>query len=380
MTPRTDHKTVSDKGVSGDLYQELKEKVSRLAEFARESSGVGKDCDYEQLFELIVEQTVSLMRAPVCILRLLSRDAKRLILKASYGLSETSEFKGYISLGKSISGRVVKNGTACIINDLDSELQSSEHVLVEEERLHSLLAVPLLTNKKAIGSLTVYSTRLDNYKDNDVNIMSILANQAAMITENGRLTAQTRIQSLNTISVLANVIDTKDTYTRGHSEKVMRYSLLIAEALGLPEKEKEIIQYASLLHDIGKIGVDIGVLKKEGPLDKKEWEQIHAHPQIGAEIVDNTGLLGELVPVILHHHERYEGGGYPSPERKTKNIPIGARILAVADAFEAMTSDRPYRKSLSMQEAKEELKKCSGTQFDPKVVDVFITILEGKNI
>ena len=222
--------------------------------------------------------------------------------------------------------------------------------------------------------------RLDNYKDNDVNIISILANQIALVIENGRLTAQTRIQSLNTISVLANVIDAKDTYTRGHSEKVMRYSLLIAGALGLPEKEKEIIQYASLLHDIGKIGVDIGVLKKAGPLDKKEWEQIHAHPQIGAEIVDNTGLLGELVPVILHHHERYEGGGYPSPERKTKNIPIGARILAVADAFEAMTSDRPYRKSLSMQEAKEELKKCSGTQFDPEVVDVFITILEGKNI
>jgi len=376
MMPKAEDNSNLNYEYNPALYRELKAKVSLLSEFAGNSVGPAKGFDCEDFYTLLIEQAALIMKAPVSTLRLLSRDEK-LVLKDSYGLSETSNFREYISLEKSISERVAKEGTPYIINKLDSGRDITEKDLLQEDRLHSLLSVPLKTKKKVIGSLSVYSARPDSYTEDDINIMSILANQAGVIIENGRLSARSRVQSLNTVSVLVNIIDAKDSYTRGHSEKVMRYSLMIAEALGFAEQQKESIQQASLLHDIGKIGVDRGVLKKPGPLNQKEWEQIHAHPRLGAEIVDNTGLLTELVPTILHHHAKYEGGGYPNPEKRDQHIPFGARILAVADAFEAMTSNRPYRKSFSMREAKEELKRCSGTQFDPEVVDIFVNIMDG---
>lgn len=177
---------------------------------------------------------------------------------------------------------------------------------------------------------------------------------------------------LKSIVRLATIIDDNDAHTRGHSSKVMRYSLLISHELGLPTREMKIIKTAGILHDIGKIAIDLTTLRKITKLDEEDWAKIRMHPDMGARIAGQSGFLNEAVPIIKHHHARYAGGGYPDPVIRDHNIPIGSRIIAVADAFDAMTSHRPYRRAMSMEMAFHELEKCAGGQFDPDIVNAFL--------
>ena len=180
-------------------------------------------------------------------------------------------------------------------------------------------------------------------------------------------------EALSTIYALAATIEARDPYTYGHSRKVSYYAVTIAEALGLPSEQVAIVSTAALLHDIGKIGIADEVLNKAGELDEQEWGLVKSHPRLSATIIGHVPSLTPCLPAILHHQERWDGTGYPSG-LKGAAIPLEARILAVADAFDAMTSPRPYRGPLSYKEALEELKRCSGSQFDPKLVEVFLPL------
>jgi putative nucleotidyltransferase with HDIG domain len=177
---------------------------------------------------------------------------------------------------------------------------------------------------------------------------------------------------VKTLTRLARIIDTSHTCRRRHCYKVERHALLISKKLGLPDKEIKIIKVASILHDIGKIGIDLTIIKKPGKLTNDEWASVKIHPMIGANIIKQLGFLDEIVPSIMYHHARFGGGGYPDPAMSGKNIPIGSRIISVVDAFDAMTSDRPYRKAMSVEQAQAELLRCSGSQFDPEIVNVFL--------
>ncbi len=180
-----------------------------------------------------------------------------------------------------------------------------------------------------------------------------------------------RGSGLSAVYALAAAVDAKDHYTYGHSRKVNIYAVVLAEALGLASDEVSRISTSALLHDIGKIGVPDRILNKKGELDAEEWESIKSHPRLGANIVGNVHDLSPCVGSILYHHEKWDGSGYPEGLRG-KSIPIGARILAVADAFAAMASARPYREALADELALERLKQCAGTQFDPELVKVFV--------
>jgi len=186
---------------------------------------------------------------------------------------------------------------------------------------------------------------------------------------------EARPRALSIIYALAATVDAKDHYTYGHSRKVSDYSVAIAEALDLPQDRISTIRAASLLHDIGKVGIPDSILSKEGPLTDEEWEPVKTHPKLGVEILRHIIDLVNCLPAILHHHEHYDGRGYPSG-LKGDSIPLEGRILAIADAYDAMTSPRPYREQLSSQSALEELKRCAGTQFDPELVELFCTLIE----
>lgn len=176
---------------------------------------------------------------------------------------------------------------------------------------------------------------------------------------------------LNTIYALAATVDAKDHHTYGHSRKVSRHSADIATALGYTEERVAAVRAAGLLHDIGKIGVSDRILTKPGSLDDEEWEPIRAHPTLGVSIIKHVESLRDCLAAVQYHHERYDGSGYPSG-LKGDNIPLDARILAVADSYDAMTSTRPYRPQMTKGEALEELVRCAGTHFDPRVVRVFV--------
>lgn len=184
---------------------------------------------------------------------------------------------------------------------------------------------------------------------------------------------------LGTIRTLATVVDTKDRYTYGHCETAMQYAVSTARELSLSESEVAAVQLAAIFHDVGKVGIPDNILNKPSQLTDDEWKIIKEHPIIGAKLIQEIATLTPVIPGILYHHERYDGKGYPNG-LAGENIPIVAQIIAVADAYQAMTSDRPYRKALGRDHAMGELRRCAGTQFNPRVVEAFARALERADV
>lgn len=174
-----------------------------------------------------------------------------------------------------------------------------------------------------------------------------------------------------TLIDLARAIEARDPYSSGHAARVTALAEVIGARLGWDDEQIEVLRIGAALHDIGKLAVSDAVLRKPGPLSEQELEEVRSHPEEGARMLDLIGTLRMAVPCVLHHHERWDGFGYPTGRAGTA-IPAEARVLAVADAFDAMTSDRPYRPALAPADAIAELEQCSGAQFDPDVVEVFV--------
>ena len=179
---------------------------------------------------------------------------------------------------------------------------------------------------------------------------------------------------LDTIGILRQTVEAKDPYTRGHSDRVSEYSVLIGKKLGLDEKTLHILKIGGLFHDIGKIGIPDSILLKGSKLSDEEYSQIKNHPMIGVHMLGDAAIFTDILPIVKHHHERYDGRGYPS-QLVGDDIPYVARIAAVADTFDAMTSKRSYRDSLPIDVVRAEIERCSGTQFDPNIAKVFLDIM-----
>lgn len=247
---------------------------------------------------------------------------------------------------------------------------------IDSAKITAEIAVPLGFREQIVGVLYLGSEEpLYNFGTEEMDFLSRLADVISMAIFNGMLFQQMEESYFSTISALTNAIEAKDPYIRGHTERVMGYTMKIADRLGLSIQEKDHLRFAAALHDIGKIGLSPSILDKPGILNEEEWAEIRRHPLKGIDILSPIKFLIPIIPHILHHHERYEGSGYPNGLEGNR-IPLYARILAVVDAFDAMTSDRPYRKALDIEAAKKELRKEAGSQFDPEIVEIFLKILE----
>lgn len=246
---------------------------------------------------------------------------------------------------------------------------------------HKDLAPPLETLKKL--DIQGYCEKSDNFEQLLLLIQSGLksVDQMHLIShineELNEKNEELEKAYLDTIGILRQTVEAKDTYTRGHSDRVSAYSVLIGEKLGLSEKDIHTLKIGGLFHDIGKIGVPDSILLKSSKLSDDEYSQIKNHPSIGAHILGDVPMFQDIIPIVLHHHERFDGKGYPS-QLKGTDIPYFARIAAVADTFDAMTSKRSYRDSLPLDVVKEEIARCSGTQFDPDIAKVFLDILNNE--
>ncbi len=217
----------------------------------------------------------------------------------------------------------------------------------------------------------------DAYAESDYDIMMFIANSIALGMENSHLVTQLQTTYVSTLRSLISIIEAKDSYTKGHTERVAAYSMAIANRLGFSDEELRTVLFGSLLHDVGKMGVLDKIINKPGPLTSEEWELMRAHPVVGAQIVEKMEFLGGTIDIVRHHHESWNGEGYPDG-LKGEAIPLTARIVTVADSFDAMTTDRPYRRALSLDEAVHRLENSSGVQFDKKLVDIFIQYLREK--
>ncbi|MFA5389758.1 MAG: HD-GYP domain-containing protein [Candidatus Omnitrophota bacterium] len=356
--------------------EDLEKKIKEFSALYEVGKFITSTLHLDEVLALITKKAAKITNASACSLRLLDKSGHELLLRSSYGFNNKKfqKIKKSLRVGESIAGRVVKNGKPYIINDLRKDRYYKYPNYVTEKGLRSLVTVPLVQKDKIIGVLSIYNTKIGQYTPDDVKLLTMFASQAAIAIENARLFEQAQTGYLNTIRTLSNIIDAKDSQTFGHSERVMEHCMDIASALCLTEEQKEVLKYAGLLHDIGKIGIDVGILRKPSKLSREEWKIMAMHPVVGSGIVEQIGFLDDLAPIILHHHERYDGKGYPSGLRKEK-IPLGARILSVVDAYESMVSDRPYRKALSSEKIRQELVEGAGSQFDPAVVKAFLKVL-----
>jgi HD-GYP domain-containing protein (c-di-GMP phosphodiesterase class II) len=251
-------------------------------------------------------------------------------------------------------------------------LQNVKRLGLSDRALHdaglaSLLAIPLISKEITKGVLLLGDTQPGQFGSEDVFAIEKVAAQIAVALENARLYEEMRSLFINTVASLANAIDAKSPWTKGHSERVMHVSVAIGNEMRLSEKAVERVRLGGLLHDIGKIGIIEALLEKPARLTDQEFPPLRLHPEKGVAILAPIEQLRDVLPGILHHHERYDGTGYPEGLRG-EDIPLEARIIAVADAFDAMVSMRPYKKGLSVAAALTELRKCAGTQFDPVIV------------
>jgi putative nucleotidyltransferase with HDIG domain len=207
----------------------------------------------------------------------------------------------------------------------------------------------------------------------DSKLLNSIASESAIYLENALLYDDVHGLMMGLLHSLVNAVDAKDTYTCGHSERVALLSRTLAERANLGENFVERVYMAGLLHDVGKIGVPEAVLQKTGRLTPEEFEQIKKHPEIGARILRDIRQIDDIIPGVLHHHERYDGRGYPAG-LAGEDIPLMGRVICLADCFDAMTSSRTYRKALALEVALTEIRRCAGTQFDPELTDVFLRI------
>jgi response regulator RpfG family c-di-GMP phosphodiesterase len=241
--------------------------------------------------------------------------------------------------------------------------------------LVSLLSVPLRIKQRLVGFIAVASfTKTKRFDEGQRKLLAIVGSRAAAAIENARLYEDLRATFQQTIQGLAKAIDKMDRYTAGHSDRVATYAMYLATRLGLPPDTIEIVRQSALMHDIGKIGCVMN-LNKPGKLTQDEYEVFKKHPGYGRDILDPIKFLHPLIPGVHLHHERWDGRGYPLG-LKGNDVPLIARIIAVADTYDAMTSDRAYRRALPHEVAVNEIERCASTQFDPEVADSFVSGLE----
>jgi HD-GYP domain-containing protein (c-di-GMP phosphodiesterase class II) len=246
----------------------------------------------------------------------------------------------------------------------------------DSEHLISQIGVPLRIKTQVIGAMIV-ECKVDGtyFTKEDLSLLTTLSNHAVVAIENAWLYKSVKNNYFSTIQSLVNALEASDKFTKGHSERVRFLSLELGKHIGLDFKELEILEQASILHDIGKIGIESFILQKQGKLTQNEYSMIKTHPLIGEEILGPIETLSDVRQTILQHHERYDGKGYPYGLRGDE-LSLKSRILSVVDTFDAMMSDRPYRKAISIEKIKREVSNHAGTQFDPYVVESFIEMLD----
>jgi HD-GYP domain-containing protein (c-di-GMP phosphodiesterase class II) len=281
-----------------------------------------------------------------------------------------------IIVSQTILQTAVARREALLSNDALVDERFVHSRSVANLKVRSAMCAPLINRDKVLGIIYVDSTSKSNlFSQEDLSLLSAMAVKAGVTIENARLYDDLRSLFYNTVETLIRALQARDPYTSGHSTRVSRYCLLIADKLSFSTKEKHPVYLAAMLHDIGKIGVPDTLLQRPGKLTPDEMDVVREHPHMGASMIRMLGEMHPIVPLILHHHEAYDGTGYPDG-LKGDQIPLISRIIAVADSYDAMTSDRPYRERRKKAYAIEELRVCSGTKLDPSVVTAFLEVLE----
>ena len=347
----------------------------------RSCRALGAIQDLDETLDLVLEEAMAVVGAEAGTLWFWDEEEQVLRARVVRGPA-ARQLKGRtLAAGEGLAGAVLASNRPELVSDARRDPRwAGRFDAATGFVTRSVLVLPLRGREGPVGVLQfVNKTDGGLFGEEDLETGLAFAGPAAVVIENSRLFDDRRRLLVSGLRTLAAALDARDPYTRGHSERVTACALRLAEALGLPRPERELLERAGLLHDIGKIGIRDAVLLRPGPLDEEAWQQMRRHPVIGAEIVGQMEPRRLAEPVrlaVLHHHERWDGSGYPAG-LAGEEIPLLARVIALADACDAMTSDRPYRSALGRDEALAEIRRCAGRQFDPELAAAFVRVMGG---
>jgi HD-GYP domain-containing protein (c-di-GMP phosphodiesterase class II) len=356
-----------------DKLKCIEEKVERLVLLSQLSQILNSTLNYKEIRRRAMEATTRLMKAEAGSLLLVDEEKGQLHFEVVSGDKEEDIKTISLNFGEGIAGWVAQNGKPLIVNSPEKDRRFFKGVDEKTEfKTKNIICVPVKIKEKIIGVLEAVNKQGGGrFDEEDLSLFTSLADQAAIALDNSRLYRELEEMFFQTADSLADAIEQRDPYTGGHTQRVTLYSQAIGKYLQLKPSERKWLKITSVLHDIGKIGIEDHILKKPERLSPQEFEMIKRHSEIGAKIVEHIRQLKEIIPGVKYHHEQVNGKGYPDG-LMGKDIPVLAKIVAVADTYDAMTTDRPYRKAMEKEEAIEELKRCSGTQLDKEVVEAFV--------
>ncbi len=371
-------------GVSREKEKALlaeRQRADRLRMMLDVSNAVTSSLKIDQVLQLLAVRIVETVEATFCRISLLSEEGDRMRVVAA---SPARELDWDACTRKSVSLadlpdhlKTIETKEAVIVAGRRDEPSLSQGQLDVMGGTTSLLIYPLVVGGEVVGLVEIGEQRKwerSPLSQEKADLCQTIVNEGAVAVGHALSHKELEDAFVGTIRSLAEAIDAKDPSTRGHSDWVSKYAVMLGKQLHLEEPRLEALKYVGYLHDVGKIGVPDSILGKKGQLTPEEWKLMKKHPITSAKILEPVRISSVIKAAIRHHHERFDGRGYPYG-LAGESIPLEARIIAVVDAYEAMTSDRPYRKALSDEEAVAELKRCSGTQFDPACVDAFLAAL-----
>jgi HD-GYP domain-containing protein (c-di-GMP phosphodiesterase class II) len=365
------------------------ERLSRLYNIVRSLNSI---TDLDRLLAQILASATQMVDARGGFFMLTDDEHQKLKCEVTIGVA-TSGLKGAILPidQRTVPGMVALQGTPFVENDVSHSPYFATQRNKRRTTIHKLVCVPLKVQDRVTGVVQVIDkVSGDDFNTDDLKLLEAMADTAAVAIENVRLyEAEKKKTDLlkqayeelhktyqATLQALTGLLDTRDTATRGHSSRVVALTLRLAQAMGIDDAQRlRTIEQGALLHDVGKIGVADAILRKPGPLDAEEWREMRAHPELGYRMLKDIQFLKNALPIVRYHHERFNGTGYPYG-LEGKEIPLEARIFAVADSFDAITSERPYKKARSFEQAAAVLRDDAGKFFDPAVVEAFLSVSE----
>ena len=327
-----------------------------------------------QVFTQVIKMTECTLNAEAASILLFRNNDQELYFEAATGPVGRTLRQVKLNTQYGIAGQVARTGKPLIVNDVARS--KNFHKMIDDTTgfaTQSLVCAPLCVNRKILGVIEVLNKRDGTpFEERDLEAVVSVANTAAMAIENTRL-YQNLVEAYHTtVEGAAIAVDMKSPYTRGHSQRVMEYASKAGIVLSFTPEEMETLRFGGLLHDIGKLLIDTSILAKTTPLNPREWDELRMHPVIGAELVSNVPFLLRVKPLVLYHHERFDGKGYPDG-LKGEEIPMGARIIAVANSYDAMTNDSLFSPARPIEEAVKVLHENAGTKFCPVAVKALVS-------
>ena len=362
--------------------QDIQERVQELELLIETAQVVSSRLELIDVLNILAGQMVRRGQVTLCHISVLDADLAHLTIRAAFPIRPIPWGP---KLGKSISldqlptyKRIIEEKEALLIRcgNTDWIPKEDEGSLITAEGVQSALLVPMMVKERVMGVVTLLEARnweRSPYTSRKVSLCRAMASGAAIAIENALLFEERERSHMATLSTLASALDARERETHAHSQRVQEYSLRLAKELGVPEADWKPLLVGALLHDVGKIGISDTILLKPGELTDQEWREMRRHPLIGYEMLKDLAHLQVERAIVLAHHERWDGSGYPKGIVGNA-IPLGARIFSVADTLDAMTSDRPYHKREGFAAAKDAIARGSGTRYDPEVVAAFLRV------